>query len=80
MSAWVLYHSLTSVEDFLMWELDTLQYDATTVCFPCRDPCHPNALVSLPTPLGISSCSGSISTTWVKTPTSLWRLMHQTMS
>ena len=47
MRAWVLYHSLTSVEDFLMWELDTLQYDATTACFPCRDPCQPNSLVSL---------------------------------
>ena len=32
--SWVLYHSLTSLEDFLMWELDTLQYDAITVCFP----------------------------------------------
>ena len=31
MRAWVLYHSLTSLEDFLMWELDTLQYDAITV-------------------------------------------------
>ena len=35
--AWVTYHSLTSLEDFLMWELDTLQYDAITVCFPSRD-------------------------------------------
>ena len=31
MRAWVLYHSLTSLEDLLMWELDTLQYDAITV-------------------------------------------------
>ena len=31
MRAWVLYHSLTSLEDFLMWELDTLQYDAITI-------------------------------------------------
>ena len=34
MRAWVTYHSLTSLEDFLMWELDTLQYDAITVCSP----------------------------------------------
>ena len=34
MRAWVTYHSLTSLEDFLMWELDTLQYDAITICFP----------------------------------------------
>ena len=32
MRSWVTYHSLTSLEDFLMWELDTLQYDAITVC------------------------------------------------
>ena len=31
MRSWVIYHSLTSLEDFLMWELDTLQYDAITV-------------------------------------------------
>ena len=81
MRAWVLYHSLTSLDDFLKWELDTLQYDAVTVCFPSRDPSQPNSLVSLkPTPLGISSCSGSISTTWFKTHTSLWPLMPQTMS
>ena len=43
----VLYHSLTSLEDFLMWELDTLQYDAIKVCFPSRDPRQPNCLVSL---------------------------------
>ena len=47
MRAWVLYHSLTSLEDFLMWELDTLQYDAITVCFSSRDPSQPNSLVSL---------------------------------
>ena len=46
MRAWVLYHSLTSQEDFLIWELDTLQYDTITVCFPCRDPTQPNSLVS----------------------------------
>ena len=46
MRAWVLYHSLTSLEDFLMWELATLQYDAITVCFPSRDPSQPNSLVS----------------------------------
>ena len=47
MRAWVLYHCLTSLEDFLMWELDTLQYDAITVCFPSRDPSQSNSLVSL---------------------------------
>ena len=47
MRAWVTYHSLTSLEDFLMWELDTLQYDAITVCFPSRDTIQPNSLVSL---------------------------------
>ena len=41
------YHSLTSLEDFLMWELDTLQYDAITVCFPSRDTTQPNSLISL---------------------------------
>ena len=41
------YHSLTSLEDFLMWELDTLQYDAITVCFPSRDTTQPNSFVSL---------------------------------
>ena len=34
MRSWVTFHSLTSLEDFLMWELDTLQYDAITVCSP----------------------------------------------
>ena len=47
MRAWVLYHSLTSLEDFLMWELDTLQYDAITVCFPSRNTSQPDSLVSL---------------------------------
>ena len=57
MKSWVTYHSLTSLEDFLMWELDTLQYDAITVCFPSRDTTPPNSLVSLkPNSLGISSC------------------------
>ena len=45
--SWVTYHSLTSLEDFLMWELDTLQYDAVTVCFPSRDTTQPNSLISL---------------------------------
>ena len=45
--AWVTYHSLTSLEDLLMWELDTLQYDAITVCFPSRDNTQPHFLVSL---------------------------------
>ena len=30
-----------------MWELDTLQYDAITVCFPSRNPNQPDSLVSL---------------------------------
>ena len=41
--SWVTYHSLTSLEDFLMWELDTLQYDAITVCFPS----YPTQLIGL---------------------------------
>ena len=45
--SWVAYHSLTSLEDFLMLELDTLQYDAITVCFPSRDTTQHNSLVSL---------------------------------
>ena len=47
MRSWVLYHSLTSLEDFLMWELVTLQNDAITVCFPSRNPNQPDSLVSL---------------------------------
>ena len=47
MQAWVLYHSQTSLEDFLMWELDTLQYDAITVCFPSRNTSQPDSLLSL---------------------------------
>ena len=47
MRAWVTYHALTSLEDFLMWELDTLQYDAIRVYFPSRDTTQPNSLVSL---------------------------------
>ena len=47
MRSWVLYHSLTSLEDFLMWELVTLQYDAITVCFPSRNTTQPDSLVSL---------------------------------
>ena len=43
----VTFHSLASLEDFLMWELDTLQYDAITVCFPSRDTTQPNSLISL---------------------------------
>ena len=81
MRSCALYHSLTSLEDFLMWELDTLQYDAITVCFPSRNPNQPDSLVSLkPNSISTSSCSGSISTTWFKTPTSLWPLMPQIMS
>ena len=45
--SWVTYHSLTSLEDFLMWELETLQYDGITVCFPSRDTTQPNSLISL---------------------------------
>ena len=47
MKSWVTFHSLSSLEDFLMWELDTLQYDAITVCFPSGDTTSPNSLVSL---------------------------------
>ena len=47
MRSWVLYHSLTSLEDFLIWGLDTLQYDAITVCFPSRNSSQPDSLVSL---------------------------------
>ena len=47
MRAWVLYNSLTSLEDFLMWEQVTLQYDAITVCFPSMDPRQPNSVVSI---------------------------------
>ena len=80
MRASVVYDSLTSLEDFLMWELDTLQYDAITVCFPSRTLARLIPwFLSNPTPLGISSCSGSTSTTWFKTPTSLWPQMPQTM-
>ena len=43
----ITFHSLTSLEDFLMRELDTLQYDAITVCFPSRDTTQPNSLISL---------------------------------
>ena len=45
--SWVTYHSLTSLEDFLMWELDTLQYDAIAVGFASRDTTQPNSLISL---------------------------------
>ena len=45
--SWVTFHSLTSLEDFLMWELNTLQYDAIAVCFPSRDTTQPNSLISL---------------------------------
>ena len=41
MRSWVTYHSLTSLEDFLMWELDTLQYDAITVWSPSMDTTNP---------------------------------------
>ena len=47
MRAWVTYHSLTSLEDLLMGELNTLQYDAITVCFPSRDTTQPNSMASL---------------------------------
>ena len=47
MRSLVTFHSLISLEDFLMWELDTLQYDAITVCFPSRDTTQPNSLISL---------------------------------
>ena len=47
MRSWVIYHTFTSLEDFLMWELDTLKYDAITVCFPSRNSSQPDSLVSL---------------------------------
>ena len=47
MRSWVTFHSLTSLQDFLMWEMDTLQYDAITGCFPSGDTTSPNSLVSL---------------------------------
>ena len=47
MRAWVTYRSLTSLEDFLIRELDTLHYDAITVCFPSRDTTQPHSLVDL---------------------------------
>ena len=47
MRSWVTFHSLTSLEDFLMWELDTLQYDAITVCFPSGDTTSPISLFFL---------------------------------
>ena len=47
MRSWVTFHFLTSLEDFLMWELDTIQYGAITVCFPSRDSTSSNSLVSL---------------------------------
>ena len=47
MRPWVTCPSLTSLEDFLMWELDTLQYDAMTVCSPSRDTTQPNSLIPL---------------------------------
>ena len=33
MRAWVTNHSLSSLEDLLMWELIHLQYGDITVCF-----------------------------------------------
>ena len=42
MRSWVTFHSLISLEDFLMWELDIVQYDAITV-----ETISPNSLVSL---------------------------------
>ena len=44
--SWVTFHSLTSLEDFLMWELETFQYDAITVCFPSSDTNQPNSLMT----------------------------------
>ena len=46
MRSWVIYHSLTSLEDFLMWELDTPHYDAITAWFPSRNPNQHDYLVS----------------------------------
>ena len=45
--SWVTYHSLTSLEEFLICELDTLQYYAITVFSPSRDTTKPNSFISL---------------------------------
>ena len=37
MRAWVTHHSLSSLQDFLMWELVHLQYGDISACFPSRD-------------------------------------------
>ena len=80
MRAWVIYHSLTSLEDFLMWELDTLQHDAITVCFPSRDPSQPNSLVSLkPNSIRHLIMLRKYIHHWFKIPTFLWSLMPQIM-
>ena len=47
MSSWVIYHSLTSLEDFLMWELDTLKYCAISACCPSRNSNQPDSFVLL---------------------------------
>ena len=78
--SWVTYHTLTSLEDFLMWELDTLQYDAITVCSLLGIlPCLTHWFLSNLTPLGISSCSGSTFTIWFRIPISLCPQMPQIM-
>ena len=57
MRSWVTFDSLTSLEDCLMWELDTLQYDAITVCSLLWILHHlTHWFLSNLTPLGISSC------------------------
>ena len=47
MRAWVTHHSLSSLVDFLMWELVHLHNGDFTVCFPSRDPIQHDSLVSL---------------------------------
>ena len=45
--AFVIHHSLSSLEDFLMWELVHLQYGDIKVWFLSRDLRQPDSLVSL---------------------------------
>ena len=61
-------------------ELDTLQYDSIIVRFPSMNTSQPNSLVSLKPNSIRHLIMLSISTTWLKTPTSLWPQMPQIMS
>ena len=80
MRIWVLYHSLTYLENFLIWNwilsnMMPSQSFSLLWILPSLIPWF----LSNTTPLGISSCSGSTSTTWFKTPTSLLPQMPQIM-